>query len=332
VTILPDDGPRPRRARRTIGLWGAPGSGKTTFLAALYTAMARSRLDISIVGSDEESTDFLIKNNTMLHEHRFPSATQVVTSYSWDVNATGAHRPAGRPGAASITPVQFSIDLKDAPGKIHENQSGPMEPDVELPPVGLAGRHELDGEDMMDYLASCNGLLLLVDPVREQKSGDTNEYFQGTMLKIAQRGRRPGSASLKLPHYVAVCITKFDHPEVYGFARRHSFRTYRDDDAYQFPRVHSKDAEDFFRELGKSTDRSDADLICNALGKYFEPERVQYFVTSAIGFYCNGTRFREEDRDNIIDQPGGKPQIRGQIYPINVLEPILWLGQNIATV
>jgi hypothetical protein len=329
VIDLPDDDrSQPRRARRTIGLWGAPESGKTTFLAALYTAAARSGLGISIFGSDDESTDFLIRNNRMLSvEHRFPPATQIVTSYRWNVNVAGSRRP----GAQGAVPVQFSIDLKDAPGKIHENQQGRPDPDVELPPAGGTGRHALDDEDMMDYLASCRGLLLLVDPVREQKSGDTHEYFQGTMLKIAQRGLRSGSASLKLPHYVAVCITKFDHPDVYGFARRHNFRTYRDDDPYQFPRVHSRDAEEFFRELGKSTDISDADLICNALGQFFEPERIRYFVTSAIGFYCNGARFREEDRDNTIEQSGGPPMVRGQIYPINVLEPILWLGQNIAT-
>jgi hypothetical protein len=40
-------------------------------------------------------------------------------------------------------------------------------------------------------------------------------------------------------------------------------------------------------------------------------------------------RFREDDNQNAVEQDG-RVRIRGQIHPINVLEPILWRGQSVA--
>jgi hypothetical protein len=315
-------------------MWGAVGCGKTTFLAALYIAVNRSEQDLNIFGVDDTSTEFMVESNRMLtNEHRFPDATQHVGSYSWTMNMTRLAEPpkASRfrqaPPPVAV-PTQFNIDLRDAPGGFFASE--PIAPVAQSrldlgdgPPAAAP-----DPTDMMDYLAGCEGLLLLIDPVRERRYGDAHEYFQGTLLRMAQRrlARMPPGA--KLPHYVAVCITKFDHPEVYGFARMNGFRTYDENDDYLFPRVHSDDAQSFFRELCDS-DMSDADLICNGLAKFFQPERIRYFVTSAIGFYVRGGgRFREDDHDNAIEQDG-TVKIRGRIHPINVLEPVLWLGSSV---
>ena len=316
-------------------MWGAVGCGKTTFLAALYIAVNRSEQDLNIFGVDDTSTEFMVESNrTLTNEHRFPEATQQVGSYSWTMNATtvveqtGKSRILGRQTSVPVTvPAQFNIDLRDAPGGYFA--SDPMAPLAQSrldlgdgPPEASP-----DPTDTMDYLAGCEGLLLLIDPVRERALGDAHEYFQGTLLRMAQRRMARMPAGAKLPHYVAVCITKFDHPEVYRFARLNGFRTYDENDDYLFPRVHNDDAQSFFRELC-DTDGSDADLICNGLTKYFQPERIRYFVTSAIGFYAKGGRFREDDHDNAMDQDG-TVKIRGRIHPINVLEPVLWLGQSV---
>jgi hypothetical protein len=315
-------------------MWGAVGCGKTTFLASLYIAVNRSEQDLNIFGVDDTSTEFMVENNRMLtNEHRFPDATEQVGSYSWTMNMTTVVEPpkASRfrqaPPPVAV-PTQFNIDLRDAPGGFFASE--PIAPVAQsrLDLGDGAPAAAPDPTDMMDYLAGCEGLLLLIDPVRERRYGDAHEYFQGTLLRMAQRrlARMPPGA--KLPHYVAVCITKFDHPEVYGFARMNGFRTYDENDDYLFPRVHSDDAQSFFRELCDS-DMSDADLICNGLAKFFQPERIRYFVTSAIGFYVRGGgRFREDDHDNAIEQDG-TVKIRGRIHPINVLEPVLWLGSSV---
>jgi hypothetical protein len=335
------------RAPKSIGLWGAPQSGKTTYLAALYFAVARSSIDLNIVGVNDDSTDFMVSSsNTLSKKHKFPDGTITVSSYSWIMNMTTQVQvpQRGTFGRQSLITVpqhrQFNIDLRDAPGGhfgMQQSPSGAPTPSRVAyaggNPAGGASQSPVsDIDDLMDYLAGCDGLLLLIDPVRELELGDSHEYFQATLLKIAQRrlaNMPPGS---KLPHYIAVCITKFDDPTVYKFARLNGYRSYDEDDPYLFPRVHDDDAEIFFKELCGNSAVGDADLICSALTRYFQPERIRYFVTSAIGFYRNGARFRDDDYRNIVDQSGGSYEIRGQIHPINVLQPMLWLGRCVTAV
>jgi hypothetical protein len=98
-----------------------------------------------------------------------------------------------------------------------------------------------------------------------------------------------------------------------------------------FPRVHDDEAERFTRELFTSSPVSDVELVTGALRQYFYPDRVRYFITSAVGFYVGPSgEFREEDYQNVVPTDGGGRAIRGQIHPVNVAEPLLWLGERIA--
>ncbi|MWK34661.1 hypothetical protein GEV43_11795 [Actinomadura sp. J1-007] len=79
----------PRRELRRIGLWGAPESGKTTFLAALQVAILRSPEQWMLYGVNEESNDFLDVQTGRLTQHRqFPSATVVSGALSWTLRGT----------------------------------------------------------------------------------------------------------------------------------------------------------------------------------------------------------------------------------------------------
>lgn len=329
----PSDTAQEARSRpKSIGLWGAPSSGKTTFLAALSVAVNRASRDLNIFGVDDDSTEFMVDSNRMLtNKHRFPEGTQSVSSYSWTMNMTTMVQPDkssrfARSGAPVAVPTQFNLDLRDAPGRSFGSDPGGALGSV-LDLGDGTPEAPADPEEMMDYLTGTRGLLLLIDPIRERRHGDAHEYLQGTLLRSAHRRMALMPPGSKLPHHVAVCITKFDDPEVYRFARLNGYRTYDDDDPYMFPQVRSDDAESFLREICNS-DISDADLICDSLQKFFHPERIRYFVTSAVGFYLKGERFRESDSQNVVQQDG-QVRIRGQIHPINVLEPILWLGQNV---
>ena len=65
------------------------------------------------------------------------------------------------------------------------------------------------------------------------------------------------------------------------------------------------------------------------LDQTFRKERVRFFVTSAIGFYLNPTLgvFDPDDYQNHLPPVGPEAgQIRGAIYPINVIEPVLPAG------
>jgi hypothetical protein len=123
VTAMSGGGPQRGRAPRSIGLWGAPQSGKTTFLAALYVAVTRSAMDLNLFGVDDKSTDFMIDSTrTLTNDHIFPAATQTDSAYSWTMNMSTQEpvRDRGRFGRATTSTAtvrsQFNIDLRDAPG------------------------------------------------------------------------------------------------------------------------------------------------------------------------------------------------------------------------
>jgi hypothetical protein len=317
-------------------------------LASLYIAVNRRMPpDMNIFGVDDASTDFLIKStHTMTDDQKFPGGTQQAESYSWTLNMnttverTRTSRLGRKTTFSEVIPSKLNIDLRDAPGGYFGYRAAPQaqlqqaQQRVNFGGVGApapgANAAVSPEDEMMEYLSGCDGLLLLIDPIREQELGDAHNYFQTTLLKIAQRKLAAFGAESHLPHHVAVCITKFDHPSVYGYARQNGYRVYNDEDPFLFPRVHEDDAETFFREFCRRSPKSEAEMICSALGGFFRPERVRFFVSSAIGFNLGqSSRFRDDDDpQNTVDGPNG-PTIRGRIYPINVLEPILWLGQRV---
>jgi hypothetical protein len=344
MTMNAGGGPMARRLMGRIGLWGPPGSGKTTYLAALNIAVLQSRgQQMRLFGTDESSTKFLKENTAQLTRDRvFPEATQSQQQLSWILSMDQEIEVQKKPwGKKMVTvPVELNLDLLDAPGGRFSDV--PAE-------AGASGDDEArlfgddddefdevpadSPEDVMDQLSGCNGLVLLFDPTREWRTGDMFNYFQGTLLEIAQR-RMQGrtEADGRLPHYVAVCVTKFDHPDVYRRAKRGGYRSFSPYDPYLFPRVPDEFAEQFFVDLVKESDRGNAELVPNALRSFFRPERVQFFVTSAIGFHLSkrASRFQEQDFMNLAPQGGGDFQIRGPIHPINVAEPLLWLGRHLA--
>ena len=324
-----------------IGLWGAPGSGKTTFLAALNVAVSRSAREVLIYGADDTSTNFLAENTALLTtERRFPAATQLQEQLSWTVQMGGQEGPPRqfREQASQGISLQFGIDVIDAPGRSFE---ATPDSDYLLQPNALGFLNDDDDDadsfepepGVIDALADCDGIIWLFDPLRELSRGDNFNYFYGTLLRMAQRRFARAKDRGRLPQYVAACATKFDDPEIYHLAKRGGHVSFDDNDPYLFPRVLDHSAADFFADLCRLSDTGNGDLMLRTVGKYFQPDRVRYFITSAIGFYAHpGTgRFTEDDYQNIVQLSDGVPRIRGMIRPINILEPLLWMCQSLAT-
>jgi hypothetical protein len=339
------------RSLGRVGLWGAPGTGKTTFLAALNIAVQRSAIeDLTIFGTDDVSTDFLADSTARLtRDRRFPEATGLADNneYSWIMRMTTQVPEKKRMKTRLVNvPLELNLDLIDRAGRVFGD--GPGEGGAAALPSSGAnlgyddddpaetespGYGAVAGEDdVMDQLASCDGLVVLFDPTREWRDGDAYNYFQRALLKIAQR-RMLGGPGARLPQYVAVCVTKFDDPDVYKRARTRGYASYSADDPALFPRVPDSLAEKFFADLVRESKRGNAELIGNALRKFFYPERVQFFVTSAIGFYKSprAARFQGSDPMNIVRQENGDALIRGPIHPINVVEPLIWVGRSLAS-
>jgi hypothetical protein len=337
----------PLRSMGKVGMWGAPTSGKTTFLAALSIAANRQPAEsLVIYGSDTRSTEFLNNETARLtYQQQFPPATQAGQHLSWvlhmDVESSG--RRWGFLPTTTTRPFQFNLDLLDAPGGVFADTpgiGGGASSAAKRSTARLFGDEDetagssaaADDEDaFLEELASCHGLLLLFDPVREWREGTAFNYFHGTLMHLAQR-LLPGRGSSKLPQYVAVCTTKFDHHDVYRRARDKGYRTFPPTDPHLFPRVSDTLAERFFVDMVKESQRGNADLVRNAVRHFFQRDRVKFFVTSAIGFHLDRRVgiFQEEEFSNVTDQAGGNPRIRGPVYPINVIEPLMWLGERLA--
>ena len=297
--------------RGSIAMWGAPASGKTTFLAALSKALPEREPGWRLVGEDRASAESLVRLETLLEERKdFPAATGDVERYRWSLvgPVRRARRWFGRGPRGEE--VRIGLDLIDAPGGMvtAADSFGP-------------------GETLIRGLSASSGIVFLYDPVREYDRGDSFSYAYSALSQLSQGTSRTGAS---LPHYVAVCITKFDEPRVFSTARRLGMVTF-DPEPPMFPRVPDPDAERFFAEISRVSRSDEGSLLPRLLKSTFLPERVRFFVTSAIGFYIDPVTgvFNPGDFQNFV--PGaGDVTIRGRVHPINVAEPLLWLTERIA--
>ena len=256
--------PGAARSVGRIGLWGAPGCGKTTFLAALNIAVTRAATqELRVFGVDEASTGLLVENTIRLtRDRQFPEVTA-----SWAPVQLGHAN--GGPGTGAAPVWQADEDhrpARDEPGPTRRAGTGFADIPEKSASAWSGGGRDLGFDDddadadevmpaaeesVMDRLASCDGLLLLFDPTREWTSGDAFNYFQGTLLRIAQR-RMTGRATPggRLPQYVAVCATKFDHPDVYRRAKNRGYRSLSVEDPYMFPQGAGRTGRDVLRRPG----------------------------------------------------------------------------------
>jgi hypothetical protein len=301
----------------SIAMWGTRASGKTTFLASLQSALRRQPGRWQLRASTQASQEALESMTAMLTNQRsFPSATQGIDHYQWEL-AGKVRRTVPvrwRPGRRHYdAAVSISLELVDVPGQFDLSNGS-----------GRSLRNQV-----IDSLTRSRGIIFLFDPVTEFARGGAFDTTFKTLYQMAQAMRdRPGE---RLPHYVALCITKFDEPRVFRMAQK-LMMVVPDDDSFGFPRVEESDARGFFAALCNESEGDDSDLLPELLERTFYPDRIRYFATSAIGFYVDPQtgKFDPTDFQNHLPPMAGKPpRIRGQIYPINVVEPVLWLCRMI---
>jgi len=315
--------------RSSIGLWGTPESGKTTFLAALPAAAAQAHTEPMIYGTNDTSTRFLAdRSKNLTVDRRFPpfSSRPELLSLAVTRAALPVRRLSRRPAA---TALEFAVSILDVPGsrfsfaELYDRPHGLIDERAETP------------EDIAEYLARCDGLIYCFDPIQEHSKGDAYAHFEGTLLKVAQlrlQDTHSTQHDTKLPHYLAVCATKFDALPVLETARTMNLLTVDQDDPHQMPRVADADAAEVFSSLCRQSRSGTAELIPAEISRYFHQDRVKYFITSATGFYIDPStgRFDPGDPQNVLAGSGqpGEQMLRSPIHPINIIEPLLWIGEH----
>ncbi|MEU7695249.1 SAV_2336 N-terminal domain-related protein [Microbispora hainanensis] len=316
----------PASASHSICMWGTPGSGKTTFLAALSIALMRRKDNWKIVGSDPTSNDYLVEmKRALLHERVFPEASSVLEQYHWMLIGPGAEQSRWWSRKPKIGPERrIRVSMIDAPGGLFA---------AEEPADG--GLTDSRQRELLDNLAQSRGILFLFDPVREFEIGDAFDHLHASLTRLAERMLAAGEVrDGKLPHHIAVCITKFDDRRVFDTAVDRHLVSVEPDDPYGFPRVSDEDARTLFHALCQISRSGTADLVFAALERFFHLERIQFFVTSSIGFFVDRSTnvFDWDDSQNLLaDGDHLSLRIRGEAHPINVAEPVLWLGQALTT-
>jgi hypothetical protein len=304
-------------ASHSITMWGPPSTGKTTFLAALSVALIRRGPVWRVRGESEDSTKRLIELTTGLTDARgFPQATEGIGHYRWALEGRVKRRVRRwwLGFRQQEEDVSISLDLVDPQGKLASSSM----------------QDRTAQGDLIANLESSNGIVFLFDPIREFDKGDAFEHTFGVLEQLSQRAK--GASGRRLPHYVAVCVTKFDEVRVIATAEKLGLLGY-DPDAPGFPRVADEDARELFAELCNVSRNGNGELVLNLLEQHFRADRIRYFVTSAIGFYVDPRkgRFDPDDYQNRVQPDPAKPEarIRGAIHPINVVEPVLWLSQRL---
>ncbi|CAO5192527.1 hypothetical protein FAIPA1_80156 [Frankia sp. AiPs1] len=338
----PDVPMRPARRRggdsrmaSRIGLWGAQTSGKTTMLAALHAAMTQQsgedeKQDWILFAGNTRTSDFLAKARSDIARREFPAAN-LYEARDLSLRMMRPRRSGLLRRLTRRPPLrtEFELTLMDVSGQMYNPTVLGDNPDL------YADESEAGDavEKLVDHLARADGLVYLFDPVRELDNQDSYQYLETMLERVLQRadelGRMPDG---KLPHYLAVCISKLDDRRVFHRAYDGGFVSAGDDDA-MMPVVTSEDAADFFQYLcSRETmgrHAGSGPKVRGSIERHFHPGRVRYFASSSIGFYVGRTgMFRVQDFEN-VEKVDGRTRIRGDVRPTGVLEPVLWLVESI---
>jgi hypothetical protein len=298
-----------------ITVWGATATGKTSFLAALYATLYAQETGWRLRGDDQASEDKLVElTDKLVNQREFPDASAGLETYHWSLVGEMPNTewrwygPRRRPAD-----VVIPLTVVDAAGEVSRANTT-MQREVTQRFVG--------------HLANSTGIVFFYDPIREFDKQDAFEHTFGVLTRLDSRMKPHG----KLPHHVAVCVTKFDQWRMFEAARQMGIVDYDIDPPY-FPRVMERDAREFFKQLCHVSKTRTARLVLELLEGTFHKDRIRYFVTSSIGFYVDQYSgvFDQRDYQQHIRRAtdDDMDRVRGDVWPINVVEPIMWLGQQV---
>lgn len=305
-----------------VAMLGPTESGKTTFLCALKKALLEHDEEWMLFTRDAASQRQLDEmSSALISEGGFPMPTRTVDTIRWILGGTVERRERkGRFGGEIKTKDQVEITLRltDAPGGLGSADR-----------VGLSERTEL-----IKQLADSSAVLYMFDPIREFTHGDAFERTDSLLSELMGVVSQDPGYEGKLPHRLAVCVTKLDDPRVFRTAHDLGMLVPDDSSRWGFPRVHETDAQALFHALGEISRSGNGEAVPRLLERYFYPERISYYVTSAVGFMVNKhtRRFDPRDTENVYRTASGAPLVRGPVHPINVVEPILWIIRQLAPV
>ena len=195
-----------------ISLLGPPGSGKTTYLAALGQAVNRADRANgrwNIFPANERSEQQLVRwTRRLVNEQVFPDKTEpgVIIPLKWLFvgNLSGSRyeqKKLGRRRGPGKAESKFMLDLVDVSGEAYGYDAIKIE----------ANRSTL--QRALKKLEEAKGFIFLFDPITERDAHNASTYIDGTIAKLSRKMVNE-LVDGYLPHEVSVCVTKFDDAEI----------------------------------------------------------------------------------------------------------------------
>jgi hypothetical protein len=290
-----------------VGIIGGTSSGKTTYLAALKIA---SLLDNSgswsISGLDAGSIRFLADTTSAIRSGYFPrEGTTTPQSYTYRISGQPRQN---RDFFSSLIkgktrPVNMTLQVNDYPGDFF----------LKTDP----------NDDLWKHLAGCLGFVYLFDLELESTRRINFDYLQ-LVIDFVKQTRLMKNATVddRLPHFIAVALSKYDDPATYAFLRKHNLVGVDSQDPRCTPVV---------LDVRRAIQLVDP-LMVRLIENNFLLHRIAYFAVSSIGFYAPPEqKINPEDCSNVIVTPSGKRIRSGKdTVPVKVINPLLWIDYETA--
>ena len=344
-----------------IGLWGTSGSGKTTYLAILHNALVLS--DDWELTEDDEAGVFVDKHINDIEKGNFPLPTEIADTIKI---FTYTLRPQSSKGTGS----KIVLNFLDAPGEFYEDILGDAATTVKI--VKRQSQHtnadmqvsetKNNSGDIVDYLLSCDGIILLLDPIQSKKKHNSYWTLLSKLFREFQRrSRRENMKTERLQQYMAFCVTKVDREEIWNQGKESAdlakdvigeklFKSLKTNfclpNRYKFFSVASiglyQDKDGKWKEAviypdtpdssNTSASQSPQSSPKNSYSQGYDPDEASGTAntspnssSSSTGGWASGNNTPSTPEA----PPTHKPTINVNYEPFNVIEPIQWLIQSI---
>ncbi len=177
-----------------IGIWGPTGSGKTTYLGALYLELQKEWTIVDQTSRGRHSTQLTIDISNALGSGDFPPATPRESKhYVLFFHPNSDH------SLRRLRQRKFELSLIEAPGEFTGRDPGLREED--------------EVRSYYEHLSECDGLILMIDPESNNKRGeDLFGVDAGTYFLALQKlfSYLKSDVSGKVLPKLAFCLTKID--------------------------------------------------------------------------------------------------------------------------
>lgn len=288
-----------------IGIFGVPGSGKSTFFSALRlsTLIEREPLDGKWIITVRGSPRTLYKHIRKIISGGFSEKTNEPSRYFLHLNGHQSK------GVFFKTKKKIDVDIyiEDHPGAVtYDDKPNP---------------------EFWEYLASCDGLIFLYDSTKEKIQPKTNFFCLANVYdEIVSRTQKFGALST----YLAVCVPKFDHEDVFEILKKRGLLEKTTDDPRGTPKINDERvAYDFL------IDPYTRGYIQN----HFNENQIKPFFISSIGFYApdvmepiawEGESFEYKNVE--VGDNGEINRTKDKTVPVNVFLPLIWFAEQFSQI